>query len=59
MKGVTEFTESRNFKIMNTFFKKKPKRKWTWKSPNGETKNEIEFILANNQEVVKDVSVLS
>ena len=41
---------------MNTFVKKKPTRKWTWKGPNGETKNEIDFILANNQEIVKDIS---
>ena len=44
---------------MNTFFKKKPTRKLTWKGPNGETKNEIYFNLANNQEIVKDISVLS
>ena len=55
---LIEFTESRNFKIMNTVFKKKPTRKWTRKGPNGETKNEIDFILANNQDIVKDDSVL-
>jgi len=56
---LIEFAESRHLKIMNTFFKKKPTRKWTWKSPNGETKNEIDFILSNSQENVKDVTVLS
>ncbi|XP_033113686.1 craniofacial development protein 2-like [Anneissia japonica] len=56
---LIEFTESRNLKIMNTFFQKKPNRKWTWKSPNGDTKNKIDFILASNHEIVKDISVLA
>ncbi len=29
----------------------------TWKSPNGETKNEIDFIPAGNPDTVKDVIV--
>lgn len=29
--------------ILNTYFKKKPKRKCTWRSPGGEYKNEIDF----------------
>ena len=57
---LIEFTDSRNFNIMKTFFKKKPT--WKWKGPHGETNNEIELTLANKQEIIiiaKDVSVLS
>jgi len=56
---LLEFADSRGFKIMNTFFKKKASRKWTWRSPNGTTKNEIDFILTNKPTIVKDVSVLN
>lgn len=33
--------------ICNTFFKKRKSKKWTWKSPNGVTKNEIDYIPTN------------
>ena len=53
------FAERNNLKIMNTFFMRKASRKWTWKSPNGETKNEIDFILTDRQNTVKNVAVLN
>ena len=37
---LVEFAERQKFKIMNTFFKKRLNRRWTWISPNGATKNE-------------------
>ncbi len=43
----------------NTFFIKKPNRKWTWRSPDGRTKNEIDHILTDNLHMVKDIGVLS
>lgn len=43
---------------MNTFFRKRESRKWTWRSPNGEHKNEIDFILCDNLGVMQDVEVL-
>ena len=42
---------------MNTFFDRKGSKKCTWKSPNGETKNEIRFILTNKLNTVKNVAV--
>lgn len=36
-------------KIMNTFFKHKRIHKTTWTSPDGETKNEIEYICVNKR----------
>ncbi len=47
-----------NLKIENTFLKKKPNRKWTWMHPGQNTKNEIDHILTNDLEIIKDVSVL-
>ena len=44
---------------MNTFFKKTPQRKWTWRSPNGSVKNEIDYILTNNRHICSDVTVLN
>lgn len=43
---------------MNTFFKKKDGQKWTWISPDRETKNEIDFILTDKYNTVKDVTTL-
>ncbi|XP_072043082.1 craniofacial development protein 2-like [Amphiura filiformis] len=48
---LLEFTESKNLKIMNTFFKKKESRKWTWRSPNGLYRNEIDFILTSEKKM--------
>lgn len=44
---------------LNTFFQKPPQRKWTWRSPDGRTKNEIDFIFANKTNICKDISVLN
>ncbi|XP_026324338.1 uncharacterized protein LOC113233423 [Hyposmocoma kahamanoa] len=44
---------------MNSFFKKKPQRKWTWRSPDAVTKNEIDFILTDKRHIFRDVSVIN
>ncbi|XP_075213718.1 uncharacterized protein LOC142319928 [Lycorma delicatula] len=43
---------------MNSF-KKHPIRKWTWRSPNNVIKTEIHFIITNQKNIIKDVSVLN
>ena len=55
---LVEFAERNRLRIMNTFFRKRSNRKWTWKSPNGETRNEIDFILSADPSIVQDVEVL-
>jgi len=45
--------------LMNSFFQKKEHRRWTWISPDGQTKNEIDFIISNKKNVVTDVTVLN
>ncbi|XP_045460954.1 uncharacterized protein LOC123671253 [Harmonia axyridis] len=53
------FLLQNNLFQMNSFFPKRPNRRWTWRSPDGRTKNEIDFIITNRSHIVKDVSVLN
>ena len=55
---LAEFAERNRLRIMNSFFRKRSNRMWTWKSPNGETRNEIDFILSVDPSIVQDVEVL-
>ncbi|XP_052741056.1 craniofacial development protein 2-like [Bicyclus anynana] len=55
---LIEFAFENNLPILNTFFKKKDKRKWTWRSPDGSTKNEIDFILSNLKGNVTNIEVI-
>ncbi|XP_068231850.1 craniofacial development protein 2-like [Palaemon carinicauda] len=41
------FSERNSLKIIKILsYQRKELRKWTWRSPNGETKTEIDFILS-------------
>ena len=54
-----EWARSRKYKSLNTMFKKKTGRRWTWKSPNGVTKTEIDYILTNKPDIDTDVTVIN
>ena len=56
---LVNFAEKYNMRVMNTFFQKRVGRKWTWRSPNGTTKNEIDFILADESNSVSNVTVIN
>ena len=56
---LVEFAECHGLKIVNTLFKKHCNRCWTWISPNGETKNEINYILTDKHGIFSDLSVLN
>ena len=43
----------------NSFFQKRKPRTWTWRSPNGLTFNQIDYVIARPTLKVLDVSVLS
>ena len=47
------------FKIMNTQFQKKAGRRWTWTRPDGNTKNEIDYIMTDKPSMVTDVTVIN
>ena len=57
--SLINFAVRHQLKIMNTMFKKSPNRRSTWISPNGHTKNEIDFILTNRPHTFTDVSVIN
>jgi len=50
-------SSSKKFKIMNSYFKKNPKQKWTWRSPNEEVFNEIDSILTSENVFTRDVKI--
>ncbi|XP_023936149.2 craniofacial development protein 2-like [Bicyclus anynana] len=56
---LVNFALETRLSILNSFYKKKPSKKWTWISPNGLYKNEIDFIMSNNTKAFKDVSVIN
>ena len=56
---LINFLSQHRLYLMNSFFQKKEHRRWTWISPDGQTKNEIDFIISNKKEVVTDVTVLN
>lgn len=56
---LIDFARENNFAIMNTFFKKNNKQRWTWRSPNGKAKNEIDYILTNLHRNIYNIQVLN
>lgn len=56
---LVNFLDKEGLFLMNSFFKKQPQRKWTWRSPDGVTKNEIDFIMTNKKHIFRDVSVIT
>jgi exonuclease III len=56
---LIQFVQGQRVKVINTFYKKNWNSRWTWLAPNGKTKNEIDFILANKLEGIKDIQVIN
>lgn len=56
---LVNFLEREGLFLMNSFFKKRPQRKWTWQSPDTMTKNEIDFIISDKKRIFRDVSVIN
>ena len=54
-----EWTTSKNVKMMNTNFQKKAGRRWIWRSLDGHTKNEIDYIMTDKPSMVTDVTVIN
>ena len=56
---LIDFAIENKLAILNTYFKKKTKNKWTWLSPDGNYKNEIDFILSNRPHIFQNIDVLN
>lgn len=56
---LLQFCFENQLYIANSHFKKNPKQKWTWISPNGKVRNEIDFILVKNIKDVSNVQVIN
>ncbi len=56
---LIRFCQSMSLKIVNTFFKKRYGRRWTWISPNAIYKNQIDYMLVPSQSnFIKNFDVL-
>lgn len=56
---LVNFATENKLSILNSFYKKKPQKKWTWISPSGLYKNEIDYILSNNQKPFQNITIIS
>ncbi|CAG5047398.1 unnamed protein product [Parnassius apollo] len=55
---ITNFALENNLTILNTMFRKNKKNMWTWISPDGKTKNQIDFIMTNRNNYFTNFSVI-
>jgi len=55
--NLMEWCEQNDQIIMNTWFTKHPRKLWTWKSPDGITRNQIDYITVNRRfrNTVRDI----
>ncbi|CAK1584169.1 unnamed protein product [Parnassius mnemosyne] len=56
---LADFMEKEGLFMKNSFFQKRSHRKWTWSSPDGSTKNEIDFIMTTRRQLFSDVLVIA
>ena len=51
--------EENNLVVTNSLFFKAANRYWTWEAPGGVTKNQIDFILSSDREIVQNCEVIT
>lgn len=56
---LIEFSLEHNLTLLNSIFKKNKKNKWTWTSPDGKYKNEIDYIMCNHPRLFTNTSVIT
>ena len=54
---LVQFATEQRMEIVNTFFRKRPSAKLTWRHPHGRAKNEIDFILSDSLTGIADIQV--
>ncbi|XP_041973390.1 craniofacial development protein 2-like [Aricia agestis] len=55
---LIELLLQNNLTLLNTVFKKDLKTKWTWLSPDGKYKNEIDFVITNKPKFFNDTHII-
>lgn len=58
-KTLVNFLEKEHLYCMDTFFEKKENRQWTWQSPDGRTRNQIDYVISDNRGVIQNVIVIN
>ncbi|GBP28949.1 Craniofacial development protein 2 [Eumeta japonica] len=58
-KMLAGFAMENNLTILNTMFKKNKNRMWTWLSPDGKSKNQIDFIMSNKPKCFTNINVIN
>jgi len=56
---MIEFAAQHGLVITNTCFKKNINRYWTWESPNGKTRNQIDYIMSNQRAIINNCEVIT
>lgn len=56
---LINFAQEQGLYLMNTFFKKQKDRYWTWESPDKETRNQIDYTLASNKNIIANCEIIS
>jgi hypothetical protein len=58
---LMDFCHENELYILNSHFKKNNKTKWTWMSPDGKTKNEIDYFITRKKDIhfVNNVEVIN
>ncbi|GBP35076.1 Putative uncharacterized transposon-derived protein F52C9.6 [Eumeta japonica] len=56
---LIDFALENKLTIINTCFKKKENRRWTWRSPTGQYKNEIDYIFSNQPSLFENIEVIN
>lgn len=52
---LVKLAQRNTLRILNTFYRIRGNRKWTWRRPNGERKKEIDFILSAHSGIMQHV----
>ncbi|EYC20230.1 hypothetical protein Y032_0022g521 [Ancylostoma ceylanicum] len=55
---MATMVESNGYYVGNSWFRKKPSRRWTWISPNSKTKNEVDYIMVNKESLFWNVEIV-
>lgn len=56
---LINFAFENNLKIMNSYYKRNPNRKYTWVSPNGKIRNEIDYITTNRPRLFLNINIIN